>query len=202
MIKAYRLALVIAVGTAATACGHESAPVAASSPAASTGAVSDVQPLTVAPRAAPVRLQENDLVEIAVGEGQNQPVPLSAGQVAKGIFIAPRPGQVLAIDVQLGTYANTSDGMLKVKLCKDEVCRTGTGDILSSLDNEYFSILLDQPLSVAAGDSLSYKFTKEGGVVVVALWGYPRSAGDTANMSVDNGKLLDLTPKLALRYAK
>jgi predicted small lipoprotein YifL len=202
MIKSLKSLSAITLVLTVSACGNQpSAPVPdANKPAAVAEQPSAAAPAKT-PRAAPVQLPANDLVEIPVQENDNQAVPLNAGQSAKGDLIAPRAGSVVAFDALLGTYDNTSDGKLKVELCKDKVCSSGEGDILSSLDNQYFAILLEHPLVVAEGDHLTYRFLKNEGKIAVALWTYPVAA-NAVGISVDDGKALNHGPKLALQYSK
>jgi len=114
-------------------------------------------------------------VELPVGSG-NQPLVLAAGASQDGQLQAPRAGRVGALGIHLGTYFDTSDGELDLRLCRAQDCASGSADLALAEDNGMFRISLEPALEVAAGDTLAYSLAKRGGAVAVVVWTYPPAA--------------------------
>jgi len=112
-----------------------------------------------------------------VTEKQPQkPLVLVAGQSASGTI----PGKVIASDatiksvgILIGTYTNTADGEMQIKLCSGQQCSTGNAKLSKAKDNEVFNIRLEKPLSVTANGALKYTVMHKGGEKPVALWIMP-----------------------------
>lgn len=169
-------------------------PSAAPPPAAQTG-----------PRVAPVAVPDSEVVSLPVVPGRPRPLQLQAGQVAVGKLMAPRAGKLVAFDVKLGNYYNTSTGVLELELCrdKDQQCVGGSADLLASLDNNMFTIVLEQPFEVAANESLSFRLRKQGGDKDVVVWTYASTNGSAQAIAPERGPAPQgRTAQLALRYAK
>jgi hypothetical protein len=172
-------------------------------------APSDVPPPPPAsqtgPRATPIATPASEVASLPVGPGRPQPLQLKAGQTAVGKLTAPRTGKLVAFDVKLGNYFNSSTGQLQLELCRDrdQQCIEGSADLLTSLDNNMFTIVLEQPLEVAANGSLSFQLRKEGGDKDVVVWTYASTNRDAQAISPKEGPALEgRTAQLALRYAK
>lgn len=87
----------------------------------------------------------------------------------------PAQGQVHSISevsVLVGNYAGLSDGLLTVRLCRDDgSCAQGRRSLGESVDNMPFAIALDQPLPLsAAAESVTVTFTQSQSSHPVALW--------------------------------
>lgn len=194
------IAVCVALFTASmlSGCGEEPTPPDVPSPPA---------PPHVGPRSTPVAVPDSETVHLPIGSGRPQPLRLEAGQTALGTLVAPWAGKLVAFEVKLGNYFNSSTGLLKLDLCKGEgqgqQCADGRGDLLTSLDNQMFTIVLDQPLEVATAQSLSFRLRKEGGDKEVVVWTYPSTSGDAQTISRKDGKAAEgRTAQLALRYAR
>ncbi|RDS79793.1 hypothetical protein [Dyella psychrodurans] len=155
------------------------------------------------PRAAPVPIPASQLAFLPNDESDRTPLILNAGQTAFGSIHAPRAGRIVAFEVVVGTYFNTSNGSLQLTLCKGRQCASGSGDLQTSLDNSLFMIAVTPTLDVSAGDDLTYRLSKDGGSVGVALWLYPSVAGGPQKISLEDGQTFGgQTAKFALSYAK
>jgi len=153
------------------------------------------------PRSAPNPVPAGRTIALPVGDGANSPLVLDAGHSVVGVAIAPVAGKIVAFDVQLGTFANTSTGLLKLELCDAGNCVTGDADLLTSMDNHMFLIVPTESINVAAGDSLRFSLTKEGGKVAVAVWTYPQASSEQ-QIGIKDGQLLTgRTAKLGLRFS-
>lgn len=162
-------------------------------------------PSQTGPRAAPVAVPDSEAIALPIGQGRAQPLQLKAGQTAIGTLVAPKAGKLVAFDVKLGNYFNSSTGLLKLELCKGKEgeCTEGSGDLLTSVDNGMFTIVLDEPLEVAADEGLSFQLRKEGGDKDVVVWTYPSTSGDAQAISREEGRAIEgRTASLALRFAK
>ena len=194
--SSFKFLLVAGLAVALAGCGKEElgAGGSASAPQQSGASVE-------MPRSAPVAVPAGKSVALPVGEGANAPMLLNDGQTAVGTASAPIDGQVIAFDVQLGTFVNTSTGSLKLELCAAERCVAGEQDLLTSLDNQMFTIVSSEPLTVSAGESLTFSLTKDGGKVGVAVWTYP-AAKSAQEIGMKGAQpQAGRTAKLALRFA-
>lgn len=161
------------------------------------------QPAPVAPAvvAAPVvQLPSNEVVEVTMGQGGHEPLPMIAGQSISGPIDSPRAGAVVGLDIFIGNYRNTSDGQLEVQLCVAGMCEAGVGELLSSKDNRFLTLALNKPLAIEKGP-LEYKITKIGGDKRVAIWVNQTVAPGNPLTAVDGSKV-ERVPRIKLRYAK
>lgn len=186
------LTLAIACSIALAACNQQEPAVDAPAKTASAPSAS--------PRIAPSTIPAGNDIPLQIGTGANTPLLVNAGQTASGEIKVATAGKIAAFSVELGNFANTSTGMLDLRLCDADKCVTGSADLRSSLDNSFFAIALSAPLEVAAGDMLKYDLTKSGGDVGVAIWTYP-AQDESQKISLDGGAATNgRTAKLVLRY--
>lgn len=141
--------------------------------------------------------------DVPTGSSNSLPLALQPNQQVR--LTVPEPaspkesnGSIQAIDLFIGTYANTSDGALAVKICADGQCTQGKRRLSESSDNSFFSISLSPVLKAATGDKLKIIVTHEGGSNPVALWLWPDLPGRTQDLFGPNGKLI---PDKAVRVA-
>lgn len=199
--KGHILALSLAV--ALSACSDRAEPQASAelqpsnqAPAAPTGGA------IAGNRLPSVAVPAGDPVNLPAGEGENAPLVIDVGQTVIGSAAAPRDGQVLAVDVFVGNYVDTSDGTLSLKLCSNGICRIGSGSLLSSVDNSMFTIILEESLPVSEKSQLTYEFTKQDGAVPIVIWTYPVLTSGENQIQYKDGDTLGRSPKITLHYAK
>lgn len=123
----------------------------------------------------------------AITEKQGQkPLVLMPGQSVTGII----PASVIAGDatvksaaILIGTYSNTADGDLQVKICSGGQCSVGNANLSKAKDNEVFNILLTSSLNIKTNNALNYTLSHKGGTKPVALWMLP-VAGNANSQSL------------------
>lgn len=132
-----------------------------------------------------------------VNETTAKPTTLAIGQTVSGVVGVQKQGRILAFDVQIGNYQNTSDGTLAVKLCEGDVCSDGAAPLAGSSDNQYLEIPLRHPIEVTAGRTLRYTLTRTAGTNPLAVWTYPDAAAATM---MPDGASQPRVLKIGLRY--
>lgn len=131
---------------------------------------------------APLPLQPNEHVQLSV------PAPVTPKHSS---------GSIQAFSLLIGTYTNSSDGALAVKICAAGQCAQGSRSLAES-SGLSFSIPLTSPLKATAGDKFQITVTHEGGTKPVALWLWPDLPGHNQHLSGPNGNLI---PGKAVRIA-
>lgn len=186
LIKAAFACVLLAVLSACTepAVTATSSPVSAPSQDAVIGSISDAATV---------------LVQATAGKNADnvEPTILAAGQSMSGVIGVRKQGRILAFDVQIGNYQNTSDGRLAVKLCDGNMCSGGSASISNSADNQYLEIPLDHSLDTTVGRPLTYTLTRTIGAYTLAVWTYHDPATTTA---MPDGTNQQRVPKIGLRY--
>jgi hypothetical protein len=182
-------AAILALVAALTACGGNDAPAPANSaPTAKAG------PTATAPI-------EGDRA-LSYVDNANEPLVLNTGDSAGGAFVVPGSGRLSGLGVYIGTFANTSTGVLRLELCKAEKCVSGVSDLKNAPDNSIFAVSVNPPLDVTGGDTVRYRFVKDSGDARVALWSYPAAADGPRGISVSDGRNLgDRTLRLTLQFS-
>jgi hypothetical protein len=116
---------------------------------------------------------------IFVGSDWRDPVPLEAGQRLEIVLHFPHQERddIAELSVLIGTYGGKSNGRLRVELCHDDDCASGSTDLASALDNSPVAVRFDHALAVQPGDKLHIVLEKASGDQAVALWTGPLGAG-------------------------
>jgi hypothetical protein len=116
---------------------------------------------------------------IIVGGDWRYPVPLEAGQRLEIVLHFPRQERddIAGLSVLIGTYGGKSNGRLRVELCREDDCASGSTDLASALDNSPVVVRFDHAVAVQPGDKLRIVLDKAEGDQVVALWTGPLGAG-------------------------
>jgi hypothetical protein len=106
------------------------------------------------------------------------------------------------ISVLVGTYVGLSDGLLNVRICRDDgSCTQGARSLGESVDNMPFAIRLDHPLPIrSAGESLTLRFTQTQSSQPVALW-ISGVEADHAGEAVLEGSPKDTAPSISLIFS-
>ncbi|SDQ37462.1 hypothetical protein SAMN05428982_0871 [Pseudoxanthomonas sp. CF385] len=189
MHRMTRVAVSAALLTVLAACG-ERHPDAEATPTAAGVAPPATAAQEAAPEAAPV--------ELLPAGGAAEAFPLVAGSYASGRIVLKDATPIKGALVQIGNYNGTTDGELVVEVCKQQDCTKGSKPLTGSVDNEYIEVTLAAPLEVAAQEAITYRISKMGGSVPVALWLYP-VAGELSAIRINDGEEVQSTPKIALR---
>lgn len=142
--------------------------------------------------------QEATLEELLPAGGAAEAFPLVAGSYASGRIVLKDATRIKGALVQIGNYNGTTDGELVVELCKQQDCTKGSKPLTGSIDNDYIEVSLATPLEAAAQEEITYRISKMGGSVPVALWLYPAS-GELSAIRINDGDEVQSTPKIALR---
>jgi hypothetical protein len=103
---------------------------------------------------------------------QSDHLNLWPGQTAE--TVAPMPGALAqsAIDgvgVLMAYNAAPADGELEVRICAEQVCRSGLESLSKSGNGAFFEVGLDKPLAALPGTPLHLTFTHQGGSRPMAL---------------------------------
>ena len=97
---------------------------------------------------------------------------LWAGQAAETVVPMPAAFAQSAIDgvgVLITNSAAPADGELEVRICAEQVCRSGLGTLSESVNSAFFEVHLDKPLAALPGTPLHLTFTHQGGSRPMAL---------------------------------
>jgi hypothetical protein len=139
-------------------------------------------------------------VEVPLDGSSTHPETFAVGQEFNGEFPAPNASvlNVTAFEVLIGTYGNSSRGVVKARICQ-ETCSEGTADLSGSKDNDYFLIPLSAPLQLKPGVPVKYTLTREVGANQFAVWSYPAKDSATS-LSVPGQEAVARTLKIRLRY--
>lgn len=162
-----RLAIIaISVTCALAACKQHNQPGTAPGPEA-------VQ-ASVAPERAPApTVAHANAIEVAVGGPETQqPLPVPAGGAVAGQVVAPTGGRLVGVSVLVGNFFNSSTGALDLEACVAERCTRGSADAALSVDNSTFDVPLSEPLEIAAGDLVTYRFARPDGANDIVLWSF------------------------------
>lgn len=114
---------------------------------------------------------------------------------------------ISAVSVPLGNYAGLSDGELGVRVCTTgDACANGRRPLVESIDNQPFSISLDQALPLPGVSregvaQLIITITHIGGAHPVALWvdGVPADHADSVSLE---GSPKGVAPGVSLAYGE
>lgn len=162
LVSALTLAMLTACG------GQEQAPEAA----APAPAPAPEKPAFVS------KVAHGSTVDVAVaGIETQQPLVLADGASAGGEVAAPSDGNIVGISVMVGNYANAATGPLEVRVCVVDRCSTGSVDTATSIDNEMLELSLAPPVAVAAGEVVTYTFSRPAGANPLVLWTYGAATG-------------------------
>jgi hypothetical protein len=116
---------------------------------------------------------------IFLGSDWRYPVLLEAGQRVEIAMRFPRQERedIVGLSALIGTYGGKSNGHLRVELCHEDDCASGSTDLASALDNSPVAVRFDHALAVQPGDKLHIVLEKASGDQAVALWTGPLGAG-------------------------
>ncbi len=122
---------------------------------------------------------------IALGSGWRRPVLIEAGQRVEIVLTFPRQERddIAGLSVLIGTYGGKSSGRLRIELCHEGDCASGSTDLTSAPDNKPAVVRFDHPLAVQPGDKLHVVLDKVDGDQAVALWTGPLDAGQAVRIS-------------------
>jgi hypothetical protein len=138
---------------------------------------------------------ENNGLSVSQNENsaalQSNHLILSAGQVAETVVPMPAAFAQSAIDrvgVLIANSAAPADGELEVRICAEQVCRSGLESLSKSGNSAFFEVGLDKPLAALPGTPLDLTFTHQGGSrpIVLAV-----SAGTNQQLKGPDGPLPD-----------
>lgn len=140
------------------------------------------------------------LVELPVGAGNASAFPLAPGSFITGSLPAREGPAPKVLAVQIGNFANTTDGELVVELCRAGQCTSGQADLSRSVDNTYLEVHLGATLGEdTSGAPFRYRIVKSGGSQPVAIWLYALNAEQESPKANDQFAL-ERAPKLAMRF--
>ncbi len=105
--------------------------------------------------------------------GPNTPLALKAGETVRLRITLPARQPLLRLGFLLGTYGNTSDGSLQLRVCSNSDCRYAQGSLSDASDNMFDYLALNSPLPVTKDVPLEAELTHQGGKNQVALWIWP-----------------------------
>lgn len=109
---------------------------------------------------------------------------------------------VSAVNVFQGNFGNTANGKLTVKVCTDtNSCAIGSRPLSQSNDNSPFSISLQKPLWVKAGEALMITFTHVDSTKPEALWLWPQASDDRQTVIGPQGMIPGKAIQLGLETA-
>ncbi len=103
---------------------------------------------------------------------QSNDLTLWTGQAAETVVPMPAAFAQSAIDgvgVLITNSAAPADGELEVRICAEQVCRSGVEPLSKSGNRAFFEVHLDQPLAALPGTPLHLTFTHQGGSRPMAL---------------------------------
>ncbi len=172
------------------ACGKHEPPAAV--PAAGTGTAAAAP----AKKAFVSTVPHTSTVDVTVGGADTQQATtLSDGATAGGQVVSTAAGKVVGVSVFVGNYFDSATGAFDVEACVADRCQRGTVDAATSIDNEMLEIPLAAPLDVAAGDTVTYTFSRAAGTNPIAIWTYA-AVSPTDHLSAPND--VARTPKISL----
>jgi hypothetical protein len=100
------------------------------------------------------------------------PMLLAPGSTAQGNF-APGdypPGTMSSAAIVIANYLNHDTGSLRIRLCGQTGCASGTAPLENAANDAPLPIHLEPALTVQAGDTLTFHITHEGGTTPAAIW--------------------------------
>lgn len=107
-------------------------------------------------------------------DSSNMAVPLANKQVLAGTFASPATMKISEVGVQIGNSGGAARGKVALKLCQDEACTIGRGDLAGSKDNDYLMIHLDSELPLRQSRGVvRYELAREEGDGNLVVWLYP-----------------------------
>ena len=137
--------------------------------------------------------------ELPVSAGSNTALPLGSGDVLSGRFVSSASGSLTSVGILVGTYAGRSDGTVSLQVCSQSACSQGAIGTEGAADNDFITVDLRSPLSVAAGDPLTYSLSVTGGTHPVAAWLYGSVDGSAETAAVRRGDSITPLPGQATR---
>jgi hypothetical protein len=125
---------------------------------------------------------------ISLGSGWRHPILIEAGQRVEIVLTFPRQERddIAGLSVLIGTYGGKSSGRLRIELCREGDCASGSTDLASVPDNKPAVVRFDHALAVQPGDKLHAVLDKVDGDQAVALWTGPLGAGQ-ADVRISRG---------------
>lgn len=137
------------------------------------------------------------LIEIPVTTEGAAPQLMAATNTVSGGFNAPQSGDVRAVSIQIGNFGGTSDGTVSLKLCHAADCQEATAPVAGSTDNSYLEFKLPAPLTLTAGDQVTFTFTRVDGTQPFAIWTYPSTG---AELTLPDATKAPRDAKIALTF--
>jgi hypothetical protein len=153
-------------------------------------------PSTASSNTTPIDIASSMLISVNTTETRAEPWPLASGQALAASIITPQAGQLVGVDVHVGTYGNTSDGALKVRACQAGTCAEGSAELASGKDNKFLTLPLSTRLALDVAQPLELTISREGGANDFALWVLPAKLD--APTAAD--QLPAKVPNVGLRY--
>lgn len=133
--------------------------------------------------------------------GPNQgPIVLGGGRtVRQSLSDPPRISAATHAAVFLGTYGGSSDGTLVMKVCQEDRCTEGKGDLRLARDNQFFQVELSEPVEVSDSAPVAISLATEGATHPVAVWGFAAPSTNVSLQSIDAAGQVRALPDTALR---
>lgn len=198
MKKYFKQAMVVACAVGLAACSQQPATSDAATTAAPPEAADTAAPAVALP--APPVVQDPNFVELPFDSTSNYAVNIAVGESVSAEAGAPRDGAVSSVEVQVGNYGNASKGDFTLQLCQGSRCGQGSADFASSTNNDDFLIPLSSPFEVKAAEGpLTFKFSRQAGSELAAVWSYPATV-PTSTLTVPNGDKVSRTLKIGLHF--
>jgi len=199
MKKYLKQALVVACVVGLASCSQKPATNEATDAAVASPDVAAAPAPAAVPTAPPVPLDPN-FVELPFDSTSNYAINIAVGESVSAEAAVPRDGVISGVEVQVGNYGNASKGDLTLQLCQGARCGQGVADFGASTNNDDFLISLGAPFEIKTAEGpLVFKFSREAGSELAAVWSYPATV-PTSMLTVPNGEKLPRTLKIGLHY--
>lgn len=113
-------------------------------------------------------------------------INIEPGTYIDGNFIADRSGAISSMAVPIGNYSGMSDGELEISVCDPRRCVSGSSDLASSSDNNYFEVRFSNPVSAEQGDRVLFRIRTLNATQSVAVWTASHIEGSAEILRVHN----------------
>ncbi|MGZ8189487.1 MAG: hypothetical protein ACXWTN_12075, partial [Methylosarcina sp.] len=127
------------------------------------------------------------------------PIVLQQNQSAAGEFIWNGVGHISGVDVFIGNFFNSADGVLTLKLCNLNKCTSARRNLTESVDNEFLHFKPDQPLEINQQEPVRFEFELREGSHPVAVWTYKKTPSTPVTF-VKDGQPMPSVPRFRIRY--
>ena len=114
-----------------------------------------------------------------IDTSSTRPLTIKAGDTATGtlpVGLIGRPVAISHVGVSIGTYANKSDGVLRLDVCAGFLCSSGQRSVKDATDNSTFYVPLGHDLQLEKDAAVTYRLSYAGGQVPLVLWMSPTVA--------------------------